>query len=150
MNTAFVLGGFILLAGVFGIFHRIKELSTVARWGLIILFALSPLGMIMCGFFTLESIMLHLAGFLLAVCSPVLSFLVAGLVLRRTPNWQPFSRGMFLEGIVTFILLMLYFQTFSPTEAGARNGFAGLIQGTLVLEVHALFAAFGWLTFHHS
>jgi len=147
MNIAFVLGGLLLLAGVVGIFHTIKEISVGARWICITLFALSAFGMVICGIFTLESIMLHLAGFLLAVLSPVLGFLVAGLVFRRIPDWRQFSHWLFLGSVLTVVLVVLFFQMFSPNEAGTGIGFAGLIQRILTLEVHALFIALGWLTF---
>jgi hypothetical protein len=150
MNTAFVLGGFILLGGVIGIFHNINEMSSIARWSCIALFALSPIGMILCGLFTLESIMLHLVGFLLAVGSPVPGFLVAGLVLRGIPSWKQFSRWLFLGSILTAILVVLFFQMFSPTEAGNGVGIAGLIQRMLTIEIHSLIAALGWRSFRRS
>jgi len=150
MNTAFVLGGLMLLAGVVGIFHNLQGISVRARWVCVILFTLSPLGMIICGVFTLESILLHLVGFLLAVVSPVLSFLVAGLLLRRIPGWGQFSRWLFLGSLLTVVLVVLFFSTFSPAEAGTGIGFAGLIQRALTVEIQALFAALGWLSFRRS
>src|SRR6266542_6662982 len=44
MNTAFVLGGLLLLAGVIGIVQGIRELAAVARWSCTALLALTPLG----------------------------------------------------------------------------------------------------------
>ena len=74
MNAAFVLSGLLMLVGVVGIFQGIREMGAPARWSCIVLLALSPLGMVVDGFFTLESFLPHTAGFLLGCATPVLSF----------------------------------------------------------------------------
>src|SRR5207302_8133247 len=71
MNATFVLSGLLILVGVAGIFQGIREMGTLARWSCTVLLALSPLGMVMDGFFTLESILPHTAGFLLGCATPV-------------------------------------------------------------------------------
>src|SRR6266436_3714252 len=63
MNTAFVLCGLFLLAGVVGIFQTFREMGAVARWSCTVLFALPALGMAMDGIFTLQSFFLHFVGF---------------------------------------------------------------------------------------
>src|SRR5437016_14568305 len=88
MNTAFVLCGLFLLAGAVGIFQGIREMGALARWSCTVLLALSPLGMAVDGIFTLESFLPHMVGFLLAAASPVLSFVVVGLLLRRITRWR--------------------------------------------------------------
>lgn len=150
MNTAFVLGGLLLLVGVVGSLQGIRQMGTVARWGCTVLLALSALGMAMDGIFTLESFFPHLIGFLLAAATPVLSFLVTGLLLRRVPRWRRFGTWLLLGSPLTLALLVLYFLTFSPTAAGARTGVAGLTERILVVEVHAWFVAMGWLAFRRS
>src|SRR6266567_339696 len=87
MNTAFVFSGLLILAGVVGIFQGIREMGAFARWSCTVLLALSPLGMAMDGIFTLESFLPHTAGFLLATASPVLTFVVIGLLLRRVKSF---------------------------------------------------------------
>jgi hypothetical protein len=64
MNGAFVLGGALLLAGVAGIIRSIRELRGPARWSCSSLLALTPLGSIVDGVFTLESGFEHFIGFL--------------------------------------------------------------------------------------
>ncbi len=79
MNAAFVLGGLMLLAGVIGVFQTMAASGRpAARWAWAALLALSPLGMVVAGIFTLEAVFAHLIGFLLAVATPVVSFLAAG------------------------------------------------------------------------
>lgn len=150
MNAAFVLGGFLLLAGVAGIFHGITEVRTLTRWGCALLLALSPLGSIMDGIFTLESGALHFIGSLLGLGAPVLGFLVTGLVLRRVPRWRRFGRWLLLGSALTLALCLLFFATFTPTWEGARSGVAGLTERILIVEVFAWYVAMGWSAFRRS
>jgi hypothetical protein len=150
MNAAFVLSGILLLAGVIGIFHSIREIGARARWSCTVLLALSPLGMILDGLFTLESVWLHTAGFLLATGTPVLSFLVSGLLLRRVPRWRRFGSWLLLGSPLTLVLLVLFFATFNPEMAGANIGVGGLASRLLAVESLVWFAAMGWLAYRRS
>ena len=150
MNTAFVLCGLFLLAGAVGIFQGIREMGALARWSCTVLLALSPLGMVVDGFFTLESILPHTAGFLLGCATPVLSFVVIGLLLRRVKSFRRFGNWLLLGSPLTLALLILYFLTFSPTLAGIQTGVAGLTERILGIEVQAWFVAMGALAFLRS
>jgi hypothetical protein len=66
MNTAFVVSGLLLLVGVTGAVQSIRQVGAVARRTCSALLALSPLGVILDGIFTLESMLLHSVGFFLA------------------------------------------------------------------------------------
>jgi Protein of unknown function (DUF998) len=147
MNAAFVVNGVLLLAGVVGAMQTIRELGSAGRWSCTVLLGLSPLGSIICGFFTLESPIPHYLGALLGFGFPVVSFLVTGLLLRRIGGWRRFGSGLLLASPLTLVLLVLYFATFSPTAAGAEHGVAGLTERILITEVLAWFAALGWLAF---
>jgi len=150
MNAAFVLGGLLTLVGVVSSMQSIREIGGAARWGYTVLLALSPLGMVVDGIFTLESFFHHLVGFLLGAATPILGFLFTGLLLRRVPRWRRFGNWMLLGSPLTLALLILYFMTFSPTAAGARTGVAGLTERILVIEVYAWFVAMGWKSFQQS
>ena len=149
MNSAFVVGGLLLLAGVVGVFWAIAPSGRpVARWACTALLALSPLGMIVAGIFTFEAVLLHLIGFLLAVGTPVVSFPLVGIILRGIPGWRRFGNWLLLGGPLTLVLVILFFLTFDPTTAGAGLGVAGLTQRVLSVEVHAWFVAMGLRTFY--
>jgi hypothetical protein len=150
MNTAFVLCGLFLLAGAVGIFQGIREMGAVARWSCTVLLALSALGTVVDGIFTLESFLPHMVGFLLGVASPVLSFVVIGLLLRRVQRWRRFGSWLLLASPLTLVLLVLFFLTFSPTVAGTQTGVAGLTERILAVEVQAWFVVMGWLAFRRS
>jgi Protein of unknown function (DUF998) len=151
MNAAFVLGGLMLLAGVIGVFQTMTASGRpAARWACAALLALSPLGMVVAGVFTLEAVFVHLIGFLLAVATPVVSFLAAGWFLRGIPGWRRFGTWLLLGSPLTLVLVVLFFLTFDPAAAGAGLGVAGLTQRVLGVEVHAWFVAMGWLAFRSS
>lgn len=148
MNTAFVLSGILLAAGIVVIRQIFRTLYQPGiRWFHTALLLLSPLGLMIDGIFTLEAVFPHLIGFLLATASPVISFLVLGLFLRGKPGWRRFGNGLLLASPLTLILVILFFLTFDPMASGSNTGIAGLIQRILVIEVHAWFAALGWLAF---
>ena len=148
MNAAFVLCGLMLLAGVIGVFQTmIASDRPTARWACAALLALSPLGMVVAGIFTFEAVFAHLIGFLLAVATPVVSFLAAGWFLRGIPGWRRFGTWLLLGSPLTLLLVVLFFLTFDQATTAAGHGVAGLTQRILALEVLAWFVAMGWLAF---
>jgi hypothetical protein len=150
MNAAFVLSGLFVLAGVVGIFQSIKELPPGARWGLIALFVLSPLGIVIDGFFTIESFVPHMAGFLLGTGTPVVSLLVLGLVLRRIPSWKRVSRWLILSSPLTLGLVILSLVTFDQAAVIAGRGIAGLTERILCVELAALFTMLSWQAYRRD
>jgi hypothetical membrane protein len=148
MNTAFVVGGLALIAGVVGVLGTTApDGRTRARQICTALLALSGLGQAIDGVSDLEAVMPHMLGFLLALGTPVVSFLVAGSYLRRIQRWHSFGGWLRLGSPLTLLLLVLFFATFQPTADGAEHGIAGLVQRVTIVEVHAWFAAMGWLAF---
>jgi hypothetical protein len=150
MNAAFVLSGLLVLGGVAGIFHSIQELSSAARWSCIVLFALSPLGMVIDGLFTFESFMPHMAGYLLGTGTPVLSFLVLGLLLRPIPTWRQLGNCLLLASPLTLELVILSLVTFDQTAVMAGRGIAGLTERMLCVELAVVFITLSWLAYQKS
>ena len=150
-NVVFLLNGFLILAGVFGAFQTIGPGERPALYkASAALLALSGLGSVIDGIFTLESFLLHMAGFLLGVGSPVLGFLVTGLFLRDIPRWRRFGTWLLLGSPLTLVLIVLFFLTFQYDQMAAGVGVAGLTERILVIEVQSWFIAMGWLAFHRS
>jgi hypothetical protein len=125
-----------------------KELSAVARWICIILFELSPIGAIICGLYTFETFFLHFIGFFLACGTPVISYLVVGLLLRRVPLYRRIGNWLILGSPLTLILMYIYMTTFDYLHTDV--GSAGLIERILILEVHAFYMVLGWLVFRQK
>jgi len=152
MNAAFVLSGILLMAGVIGVFQTPTMRASsrpAARWACAALLALSPLGLVVDGIFTLKDPLPHLIGFLLTTGIPVLSFLAVGYFLRGIPRWRRFGTWLLLGSPLTLVLVVLFFLTFDQATTAAGHGVAGLTQRILALEVLAWFAAMGWLAFRH-
>ena len=153
MNAAFVLSGILLMAGMIGVFQTqtMRTSSRPAvRWACAVLLAVSPLGVMIPGIFTLEDPLPHLVGFLLWTATPVISFLAAGLFLRGVPRWRRFGTWLLLGSPLTLVLVVLFFSTFDQATTAAGHGVAGLTQRILVTEVFAWFAAMGWLAFRRA
>ena len=149
MNAAFVLSGVLLIAGVLGIFttSELDGTRLVARGASAALLALSGVGLVIAGLFTLEAPIPHFAGFLLATGVPILSFVVAGSVFRGIPGWRRFGTWLRLGSPLTLVLLVLSQLTFDQATIVAGEGVAGLTSRLLAVEVLAWFAVMGWLAF---
>jgi hypothetical protein len=144
MNAAFVVSGLLLLAGIIGIVTSIPELDPRARWGCAALLGVSPLGCMTDGLFTLESFFPHFVGYLVAIGSTIVSFVVFGLVVRRLPRWRRMGTALIFGGPLTLVLMVAAQLTFDPLAAGANLGIAGLTERMAVTEVLAWFVAMGW------
>ncbi len=143
MNSLFVLTGVLMALGAIGLFASIPEVDPKKRRTLSGLLALHGIGTAMEGIFTLESIMLHLVGFLL-VLSPIITFVLIGRALRDVPRWHRFARWLRYGSGLTLVLAVLYFATFNPEAAGDGTGVAGLTQRVLVVQLQAWIAALAW------
>ena len=149
MNAAFVLAGVLLTAGVLGVFATgdLANDRSAARKASAALLALSGVGLVLAGAFTLEAPAPHFVGFLLATGVPIVGFLVAGSFFRRFPRWQRFGTWLRLGSPLTLALLVLSQVTFDQAAIEAGQGVAGLTSRLLAVEVLAWFAAMGWLAF---
>ena len=137
MNTAFVLGGALIAVGTLTSIGRIFR-SRLATAGTILVAAMG-LGMAIDGIFTLESVLMHLVGFLLAVVVPAVGFVLLAIALRRT---RPRLALVLAIGAVLALALFVLFQaTFDPYSAGDNTGYSGLIQRALVTVVLATVVA---------
>ena len=148
MNAAFVVSGLMVVAGALGVMQEIPEISGRTRWLCIAVLALPGVGSVLDGIFTLESFLMHFAGFLLAL-STVVGFPIVGLVLRRVRRWRRVGTGLIVAGPLTLALAILYFATFTPTVEGVQTGIAGLTERILVLEIQAWYVAMGWIAFRN-
>ncbi|MEO8261861.1 MAG: DUF998 domain-containing protein [Pseudolysinimonas sp.] len=124
MNAAFIVAGLLVATGAIASIGRLSA-SRLATAGLVLI-AIMGVGMIVDGIFTLESVMLHLLGFVLAV--PVLAIAFALLAIA-----VPRLRVLLIIGLVaTLALFALFMVTFDPYSAGDNAGMSGLIQRVLV------------------
>lgn len=151
MRAAFLLYGLLVLAGVTGVFLSLaRELGTLARWNCTALLAVSPLGILWAGIFTIDSLALHTAGVVAAIGTPVITFPIVALALRRVPGWRRFGTWMLLGCPLTLVLLIGFMNSVPQTEMATGGGSFGLWQRGLAIEVMAWFVALGWLAYRRA
>jgi hypothetical membrane protein len=83
-----------------------------------------------------------------------LGFLLAGLLLRRSPAWRGWGSVTLLASLATLVLVALTFYTFSsyqftsgPSPVGQ---YGGLMERFLFIEILAWYVAVGWRLFRPS
>jgi hypothetical protein len=148
MNSAFVISGLLIIAGAVGIFRLIPELSIRDRRLCTFFLALTGLGMIIDGIFTLESFKMHFLGFLLGIGTLLIGFVVVGRKLQRIQRWKKIGQWLIWASPLTLALTILHFVTFDYTDVS--TGIAGLTERILLVEVFAWFVILGWKTFRDS
>jgi hypothetical membrane protein len=151
MNSVFIISGALLLAGVIGIVLELPPGGRrVTRIASSILLALSPVGLVIIGLFTLDSPAMHLLGAMLILATPVISFLITGLHLRGLPGWHRFGNGLLVAAPLTLVLFVLYTGSFDQSAVAAGRGVAGLTQRLLFVDILTWFAAMGWLAYRRT
>ncbi|MFB9273517.1 DUF998 domain-containing protein [Cohnella cellulosilytica] len=144
MNAAFVLGGVLLMLGAAGIANCWPSVTYRGLWRTsVILLPLTGLGMVICGLFTLESVLMHLAGFLLALVIPVVSFILFGILLWKEYGARFLALLLFLAGALTLAFFIIFQIIFDPYSSGENTGMAGLVQRALAVVVLAMFTILG-------
>lgn len=142
MNTAFVVCGGLVTLGAWAATSTWPQDGSPRRGRLArALVSVSGIGMAICGLFTLESMMMHSLGFLLALGAPAAGFVLAAAVTRRTD--PALSLLMLLAGPSALGLLVVFLATFDPQSAGNNEGTAGLVQRVLITVVLGTIAAIG-------
>jgi hypothetical membrane protein len=150
MNTVFVVSGLLLLIGVVGILLCTRaEVGTAARWSFVVLLALPPLGQSVDGFFTEAPSTLpgHLLGALIGFFTPIVGFLVTGLMLRRSPSFRRVGNWLLLASPLMLVVVFVYFQTGVPGAPFTGLGLGGLTERIMVLHMQAWYAILGWVAF---
>jgi hypothetical protein len=145
MNASFFLLGVMIFVGVIGVFRSMTELGSNSRRVCIILLWLSPIGAVICGLYNFEEFIPHTIGFFLACGTPIICYPIVGILLRRIPRYRSLGGWLIAGGPVTLLLFCWFMDTFDYLHTD--TGTAGLIERILILEVHAFYAALGWLAY---
>jgi hypothetical membrane protein len=144
MNAVFIISGLLLLIGVIGIVRSLPSQGRpFARRAGGTLLALTPMGFVVIGLFTLDHLVMHLFGAMLILFTPVLSFLVVGRCLRGVDGWRRFGNRLLVASPVTLVLFVVYMLSFDQATTAAGHGIAGLTQRVLFVEMLSWFVALG-------
>jgi hypothetical membrane protein len=141
MNTAFIVSGGLMAVGAWAAARSWPRTGAAGRWARALV-TLGGIGTSLCGLFTLESMMLHSLGFLLAIGGPAVGFVLAARVLRDADPWL--SRALLAAGPASLALMVLFLATFDPQAAGGNEGMAGLVERILITLVLGAIGAIGW------
>lgn len=147
MNAAFILSGLITIVGVAGTMTTVAPLRPAAATRCGALLALSPLGLVVAGMFTLDAPTPHFIGFFLVAATPAVSFPVAGAYFRAIPRWRRFGTWLLAAGPVALLFMTGYVISFDEATTAANEGVAGLTSRLLGLAVHVWYVAMGWRAF---
>jgi hypothetical membrane protein len=139
MNTMFIVGGVLVLAGSIGVASTWP--GTRLTRAALVLIGLAGVGLIVDGIFTLESVMLHLVGFLVAAPLPAVGFVLGGIALRRIRPRVAALLG--IAGVSALVLFTVFQIIFDPYSAGDNAGVAGLVQRALATVVIGTIGALG-------
>jgi len=152
MRIAFLLDGLFTTIGVITVFRGLKnKLSTATLWICALLMSLSPLGLLWAGIFTMNMLVLHTLGAVVACGIPIITFPIVGFKLRRVLGWRSFGTWMLIVGCLLTLILLVGFDTSVPVSEMATGGGAyGLWQRVLFIEVQAWYVALAWLGFRQS
>jgi len=152
MNAAFVLGaGLLTMIGVAGVFATLRAYGGRVRRAVCAgLLCLSPLGLGLCGIFTIETPLVHLICFLLFVLTPFISFPVAARFLRRVPGWRRFSTALLIAVPVTAAMLAWFFLSYDQAAITVGQDISGVPERLLLIELQAWFVALGWLGYRRA
>jgi uncharacterized protein DUF998 len=147
MRIAFLLDGLLTTAGVIGVFQSLKnKLGAATLWVCTLLMALSPLGLLWAGIFTMNMLVLHTAGAVVACGIPIITFPIVGFILRRVSGWKSFGTWMLIAGCLLTLLLLIGFDTSVPlSQMATGGGTYGLWQRALFIEVQAWYVALAWI-----
>ena len=148
VNGAGVLNCLLLTAWVVAFFRRARErLPKPWPWVAAPLLALPPLGYAVASIFTEApaTLAVHsMVGANLGLFFPVAVFFVAGLALRRNPDWRGWSAYSFIASVATLILVGITLWAFSPGSMISALRLEGLLERLVIYETLAWYAYSGW------
>lgn len=147
-TAAFIVSGLVTIVGVAGVFLTLDGAAPLARRrNTAIALALSPLGYVVAGIFSLRiSVPLHMLGFLLVAGTPIVTFVIAGRFFRSIPNRRRFGVSLLIGAPLTLILTVWFFLSYDRVAIVDGQGLDGIPSRLLALELGAYYLAMAWLT----
>jgi hypothetical membrane protein len=155
VNGSLVILGLSLIGFSVSFYRSIRSRSSMAlRVASAALLAAVGVGYAVAGVFPETNPLHWQLGAPLVYGGATLGFLLAGLLLRRSPAWRRWGTVTLLASLATLVLVALTFYTFSfyeftsgPSPVGQ---YGGLMERVLFIEILAWYAAVGWRLFQAS
>jgi hypothetical protein len=92
----------------------------------------------------------HVTGAVLGFQTPMIAFLVTGLVLRRRPRWRRIGNWLLVASPLALVLSQLFVLTGAPGAPLAAMGLGGLTERVMVIGIQAWYAVLGWAALRRS
>ena len=136
LNVGFVLAGILIIIGVIGFGRSVAGITPARRAAITILLALPLLGLIVCGFFHMDTnLTVHTIGAQLACGLPILTFSIAAGLLwrtaRKTSIWLIVSTVLALLALLGYMFLST--TTYTDFSSIAGGGTIGLWERVLAI-----------------
>lgn len=142
MNAAFVISGLLMVLGSIGFSRALTGKLAAYKTRTAVLLSLVGIGTALCGIFNLESFMVHMLGFLLAL-APIVTFPYLGYKFRKDQQWRAVGNTMLSASPVLLVLAVAYFASFTPEASGRNEGYAGLTERVLLVALFGYYMVFG-------
>jgi len=141
LNIGFVLGGVLLILGVIGFARSLGEIRSGRRSAVAILLAAPLLGLMVCGFFHMDTnLTIHTIGAQLACGLPIVTFSIAAGLLwrtsRRTAVWLVVSAVLALLALLGYMFLST--TDYSEFSSIAGGGTIGVWERVLAIVLFAV------------
>ncbi len=151
VDVGAVLNGLLLIGIAVGFALSMHMVVRPAwRWLSALLLALHGFGLAVAGLFTeaRSTVLIHwLVGANLAFYTPVVAFLVTGLVLFRTPQWHRWGIALLAASLLTGVLIALLFRIYTPGFPLHALQLGGLLERVLLIEIESWYVVLGWRLF---
>ena len=137
LNLGFLLSGLLIIAGMIGFGRALQpRLSLGRRAAVTALLAFPALGLIVCGFFHMDTnLLLHAIGAQLACGLPIVTFAIAAGLLWRTA--RPIATWLLISAALILLALLgyMFLSATSPTDFStiAGGGTVGLWERILAI-----------------
>jgi hypothetical protein len=141
LNIGFVVAGLLLVLGVVGFARTLGGSTPSRRAAITLLLAFPLLGLIICGFFHMDTnLMVHTIGAQLACGLPIVSFSIAAGLLwrtaRKTSIWLIVSAVLALFALLGYMFLST--TTYTDFSSIAGGGTIGLWERILAIVLFAV------------
>jgi hypothetical membrane protein len=156
VNGSLILVGALLVGFAVGFYRTVRSpASTALRVASAVLLASVGLGYAVAGIFDERNPLHWQLGSPLVYGGAIFGFPLAGFLLRRDPALRGWGNASLAAGLVTLLLVVLTFYTFSSYtfvegDPSPEGRFGGLMERILFTWILAWYVAFGWRLFRGS
>jgi uncharacterized protein DUF998 len=150
MDAAFLVDGILTMVGVVAALLVLRRgMGTRSFLIIAALLLVSPFGILWDGIFTMNELVLHTIGAMVAIGIPIIAFPIVGMMIRRTSSLRQFRRLLLFAAPLILVLLIGFMTSVPFTQMAAGGGYYGLWERALAIVVQACYVVLGCLAFRN-